>query len=83
MKYGMYIWIGLVALAFVYLWRNGQLMRLRAYCEETWEELKKCAWPTWAELKGSTMVVMVSMLLLGLFTVAVDIVFGLLMRLAT
>jgi len=83
MKYGMYIWIGLVALAFVYLWRTGQLLRLRAYCEGTWEELKKCAWPTWAELKGSTLVVMVSMLLLGLFTVAVDFVFGLLMRLVT
>lgn len=83
MKYGMYIWIGMVALAFVYFWRKGHLMRLRAYCEETWEELKKCAWPTWAELKGSTMVVMVSMALLGSFTVAVDFVFGLLMRLVT
>jgi preprotein translocase subunit SecE len=83
MKYGMYIWIGLAAAAFVYLWRTGQLQRLRAYCDETWEELKKCAWPTWAELKGSTVVVLVAMLLLGAFTVAVDFVFGLMMRLVT
>ena len=83
MKYGMYLWIGLVALAFVYFWRKGQLMRLRTYCEGTWEELKKCAWPTWAELKGSTVVVMISMALMGLFTYAVDVVFALLMRLAT
>jgi hypothetical protein len=72
MKYSMYIWIGLVAVLFAYLWRKGQLLRLRVYCEETW-----------AELKGSTLVVMVSMALMGLFTVAVDFVFGLLMRLVT
>jgi preprotein translocase subunit SecE len=83
MKYSMYIWIAVVAGAFAYLWHKGQLLRLRLYCEGTWEELKKCAWPTWAELKGSTLVVMVSMALMGLFTVAVDFVFGLLMRLVT
>ncbi len=83
MNYGMYIWIAIVAAAFVYFWRKGQLQRLRLYCDETWEELKKCAWPTWAELKGSTVVVMVSMALMGAFTVAVDFVFGLLMRLVT
>ena len=36
------------------------------------EELKKCTWPTWVELKGSTVVVMVAILLLGVFTFAAD-----------
>jgi len=83
MKYSMYIWIGLVAVLFAIMWKKGQLQRLRVYCDETWDELKKCAWPTWAELKGSTVVVLVSMALMGLFTYAVDVVFALLMRLAT
>jgi len=83
MKYSMYIWIGLVAVLFAVMWKKGQLLRLRLYCEGTWEELKKCAWPTWPELKGSTVVVLVSMVLMGFFTYAVDVVFGLLMRLAT
>ena len=42
--------------------------------QETREELRKCTWPTWDELKGSTVVVMISILLLGVFTVVVDLV---------
>ena len=53
-------------------WRMGHLMRLRDYILETREELKKCTWPTWEELKGSTALVVVSIILLGGFTVAVD-----------
>jgi preprotein translocase subunit SecE len=68
----------IVALAvgaiFVFLWRSGQLARLATYIQETREELKKCTWPTWDELKGSTVVVMISIVLLGGFTVAVDYV---------
>ncbi|MBN2507677.1 MAG: preprotein translocase subunit SecE [Verrucomicrobia bacterium] len=56
------------------MWRQGQLLRLSAYVQETREELKKCTWPTWDELKGATVVVMISTLLLGLFTVGVDYV---------
>ena len=70
-------WSVAVVALFIYLWRNGQLLRLRAYLEETREEMKRCTWPTWPELKGSTAVVMVSIGLLGAFTVAVDVVFAL------
>jgi preprotein translocase subunit SecE len=70
--------IGLVALAtlfaFAYLWVNGYLTRFANYLASTREELKKCTWPTWEELRGSTVVVMISILLLGVFTVGVDIV---------
>jgi preprotein translocase subunit SecE len=69
-----------VAVLFAVLWRKGQLVRLRVYCEGTYEELKKCTWPTWAELKGSTVVVVISMAILGGFTFVVDWVFSHVMR---
>jgi preprotein translocase subunit SecE len=62
----------IVGVAFVYLWRKGHLLRLSNYVQETREELRKCTWPTWDELKGATFVVMISTLLLGLFTVGID-----------
>jgi preprotein translocase subunit SecE len=66
------IWIAVIGVAFAILWWQGQLKRLAAYVAGTREELKKCTWPTWVELKGSTVVVMVAILLLGLFTAVVD-----------
>jgi preprotein translocase subunit SecE len=65
-------WAVVIGVTFGYLWRKGHLLRLGTYMKETREELKKCAWPTWEELRGSTVVVMISILLLGLFTVGVD-----------
>jgi preprotein translocase subunit SecE len=62
------------------MWYTGQLVRLRQYIEETREEMKKCTWPTWAELKGSTAVVMISIAVLGGFTVALDFLFTMLVR---
>ena len=61
-----------VAAIFGYLWSAGHLARIRNYVAETQEELKKATWPTWDELKGSTVVVMVTMALLGVFTISVD-----------
>jgi preprotein translocase subunit SecE len=73
---GTNLWlVALAALfAFAYLWRNGHLARFANYIKETREELKKCTWPTWEELRGSTVVVMISILLLGVFTVGVDVI---------
>lgn len=67
------IWVVVVAVVFGVLWRTGQLLRLTNYVAETREELKKCSWPSRDELKGSTVVVILSILLLGLFTVVVDL----------
>jgi preprotein translocase subunit SecE len=78
------IWIIVWAVAiggiFAWLWRAGQLVRLNAYIRQTREELTKCTWPTWDELKGSTVVVAISILLLGAFTVLVDFVFSMLVK---
>jgi preprotein translocase subunit SecE len=60
---------------FAFLWSKGYLQRLTEYVRQTREELKKCTWPTWEELKGSTVVVAISIVLLGGFTVIVDQVF--------
>jgi len=60
------------AVAFTLLWRRGAFLRLSGYFRETQDELKKCTWPSWDELNGSTVVVIVSVALLGGYTVGVD-----------
>ena len=64
-----------VRILFGILWRKGYLVRLTTYVQQTREELRKCTWPTWDELKGSTVVVAVSIFILGGFTVLVDQIF--------
>jgi len=54
------------------LWWQGQIQRIREYVAQTREELRKCTWPSWDELKGSTVVVLISVVLLSVFTVGVD-----------
>jgi preprotein translocase subunit SecE len=70
------IWVVVVGVAFAILWRKGYLARFATYIQQTREELRKCTWPTWDELKGSTVVVVISIALLGLFTILVDLVFA-------
>ncbi len=76
------IWVAVVGVIFGVLWWQGQLKRLSLYWQQTTEELKKCTWPTWSELKGSTVVVSISIFLLGLLTFVVDqILFALFIKL--
>jgi preprotein translocase subunit SecE len=65
---------------FVVLLRRGYFLRISGYCRETQEELKKCTWPTWEELKGSTVVVVVSIAILGGFTMGVDALVTIIVR---
>ena len=66
------IWAAVIGALFAYLWWQGQIRRFALYIQETREELKKCSWPTWQELKGSTVVIAISIALLGVFCVAAD-----------
>ena len=66
------VWVVIAGALFGFLWWQGQLKRLATYVQQTREELKKCTWPTWDELKGSTVVVMISITLLGVFTFVMD-----------
>jgi preprotein translocase subunit SecE len=71
------IWVVAIGALFGVLWWQGQVRGLALYIQETREELKKCSWPTWEELKGSTALVIVSIAMLGAFTVVVDFVMNL------
>ena len=66
------IWAAVIGGLFGLLWWQGQIQRLAVYVQETREELKKCAWPSWDELKGSTALISIMIALLGAFVVAVD-----------
>jgi preprotein translocase subunit SecE len=43
------------------------LKKLKTFLSEVHIELKKCTWPTRQELFGSTMVVVISVLIIGVF----------------
>jgi preprotein translocase subunit SecE len=44
--------------------------------KESIQELKKVTWPTWEELKGSTLVVMLFSVIMGLYIAGLDVVFS-------
>ena len=75
------IWVGVIGAVFAFLWRKRYLLRITTYIAETRVELRKCTWPSLEELKGSTVVVMITLALLGAFTVGVDFVVSQLIRL--
>ena len=77
------IWVLVIGVVFAFLWYKGYLRRASNYVLETREELRKCSWPSWPELKGSTFVVMVAVVLLGVFTMIVDFFFSMFMRVIT
>ena len=64
--------VGVAVAVFFWAWQKGHLLRLGNYVDETKVELRKCTWPTREELKGSTVVVIVSTSLVAVFTVGVD-----------
>ena len=70
------IWesIGLVVVAvvLVLLLRAGYFLKISAYWAEMMEEMRKCTWPTWDELTGSTVLVIIACAIIGGFTVGVD-----------
>ena len=76
----MLIVIAIVTIVFVLVWRQGAFLKISNYVQETKEELKKCSWPSWEELKGSTGVVLVAIVLLGGFTVVVDFIVAMIVR---
>ncbi|HXB41481.1 MAG TPA: preprotein translocase subunit SecE [Bacteroidia bacterium] len=59
------------------------MSKIRTYFEETTEELvKKTSWPTWQELQGSAMVVLVASVMIALLVFVMDSSFKKLMELA-
>ena len=54
---------------------------MRAFFGEVRQELKKCSWPSWSELKESTLVVIFSVVLLGVFVGFSDVLINSVLRL--
>ena len=50
-----------------------QLKRLRQFIGETWSELKKTTWPQRSEVYGTTVVVIVTVLLCAFYLWIVDL----------
>ena len=65
-------WLAAGFAVFVLLWRKGYIASFRKFIGETREQLHKCTWPTADELKQHIVVVMISSVLLGTFTVFSD-----------
>ncbi len=59
------------------------IVKIRGFLEETVTELKRSSWPLRQELVDSTIMVIVSMLLFGVFVAAADFVFLRVIRLLT
>ncbi len=51
---------------------NNPFRSTRIFFGEMVDELKKASWPTWTELRDSTVVVIVACMLLGVFTSVAD-----------
>jgi preprotein translocase subunit SecE len=50
------------------------IKRIREFFEGVVFEMKKVSWPTWQELKGSTLVVILLSVILSVFLFVVDLI---------
>ncbi len=50
-------------------------LKVQEFVVDVWAELKKSSWPTRKELVDSTVVVIVTILVLGIFVALADLVF--------
>lgn len=80
MNTGTIIAVVVFAVLFGILWKQGQIARFARFVGETREELRKCTWPNREELGGSTLVVFVTIAVLGLFTGVADFFLALFVR---
>ena len=49
------------------------MRKIQQYVKECIQELKKVTWPTWEELKGSTLVVMLFSVIMGCYIAGLDV----------
>ena len=52
------------------------MRKVQQYVSESVQELKQVTWPTWEELKGSTLVVMLFSVIMGLYIAGLDVGFS-------
>ena len=49
------------------------MRKIQQYVSESIQELKQVTWPTWEELKGSTLVVMLFSFIMGCYIAGLDV----------
>ena len=49
------------------------MRKVQQYVSESVQELKQVTWPTWEELKGSTLVVMLFSVIMGCYIAGLDL----------
>ena len=49
------------------------MRKIKQYVKECIQELKLVTWPTWEELKGSTLVVILFSVIMGLYIAGLDV----------
>ena len=49
------------------------MQKLQQYIKEVVQAMKKVNWPSWEELKGSTLVVMLFSVIMGCYIAALDL----------
>ena len=57
------------------------IKKIREFLDGVIFEMKKVSWPTWQELKGSTIVVLILSLILAVFLFVVDLLLSKIMHL--
>ena len=72
--FGAVFWSVTILVVFIALWKTGKVAVIKKYIHETREQLRKATWPTREELKQHIIIVLLSSLLLAVFTVAADFV---------
>ena len=68
----LFVWAAVVGVAFGLLWKFGYIARFATYVGDTRDELKKCAWPSRDELRETTVMIIVTVGLMGLFLLVAD-----------
>ena len=49
------------------------MQKIQQYIKEVIQEMKTVSWPTWDELNGSTLVVMLFSVIMGCYIAAIDL----------
>ncbi len=49
------------------------MQKIQQYIKEVIQEMKKVTWPTLEELKGSTLVVMIFSVIMGIYIAGIDL----------
>ena len=73
--FGAVFWSVTILVVFIALWKSGKITAIKTYIHETRDQLRKATWPTREELKQHIVVVLLSSILLAIFTLIAD--FGL------